>query len=67
MSDRDNIVNKQTIEEAAREVGVSLSEYNPNLTASEAGKIGGRIGGKKGGRITRQLVAAGKSRIGQPH
>lgn len=52
-------VSKQVIEEAAHEVGITLSDYNPNLRARDAGKIGGKIGG----RITRELIEAGKKAL----
>lgn len=69
MSDRDILIsghkgaNRQIVEEAANEVGINLSDYNPDLRAKDAGKIGGRIGGKKGGRITKELIEAGKKEM----
>jgi hypothetical protein len=50
-------VSQQFTQETANEVGVTLSDYNPNLTSRDAGKIGGRI--------TQKLVGAGKNALGQ--
>ena len=49
-------VSKQFTQETANEVGVTLSDYNPDLRARDAGKIGGRI--------TQKLVSAGKQSLG---
>lgn len=50
-------VSKQFTQETASEVGVTLSDYNPDLKSRDAGKIGGRI--------TQKLVSAGKNALGQ--
>ena len=50
-------VSKQFTMETANEVGVALSDYNPDLRSRDAGKIGGRI--------TQKLVAAGKNAMGE--
>lgn len=50
-------VSKQFTQETASEVGVALSDYNPDLKSRDAGKIGGRI--------TQKLVSAGKNALGQ--
>jgi hypothetical protein len=34
---------EQLKQETAQEVGVELHDYNPNITAREAGKIGGNM------------------------
>ena len=49
-------VSKKYTYETANEVGVSLTDYNPDLRARDAGKIGGRI--------TQKLVSAGKQSLG---
>lgn len=49
-------VGKQFTQETANEVGVYLSDYNPDITARDAGRIGGRI--------TQKLVNAGKNAMG---
>lgn len=54
-SDRKG-VSKQFTQEIANEVGVQLADYNPDLRARDAGRIGGRI--------TQRLVEAGKSQLG---
>ncbi|HBM79397.1 MAG TPA: small, acid-soluble spore protein, alpha/beta type [Clostridiaceae bacterium] len=55
-SDRKG-VSKRFTQEIASEVGVQLSDYNPDLKARDAGRIGGRI--------TQRLVEAGKSQLGE--
>lgn len=50
-------VSKQFTQETATEVGVQLSDYNPDLRSRDAGRIGGRI--------TQKLVEAGKNQMGQ--
>lgn len=42
--------------EAANELGIQLDDYNPNITAREAGQIGGRVGGKIGGNMVRKMI-----------
>jgi len=54
-SDRKG-VGKQFTQETANEVGVSLGDYNPDLKARDAGRVGGRI--------TQKLVSAGKNQMG---
>lgn len=49
-------VGKQFTQETANEVGVQLSDYNPDLRARDAGRVGGRI--------TQKLVNAGKNQMG---
>jgi hypothetical protein len=49
-------VGKQFTQETANEVGVPLSDYNPDLRSRDAGKVGGRI--------TQKLVSAGKNQMG---
>jgi hypothetical protein len=49
-------VNRQFINETANEVGVALADYNPDIRARDAGRIGGRI--------TQKLVSAGKNTLG---
>ncbi|KPU43052.1 small, acid-soluble spore protein C2 [Oxobacter pfennigii] len=49
-------VGKQFTQETANEVGVQLSDYNPDLRSRDAGKVGGRI--------TQKLVSAGKNQMG---
>lgn len=55
-SDRKG-VSKQFTQEIASEVGVTLADYNPDLRARDAGRIGGRI--------TQRLVEAGKAQLGE--
>jgi Small, acid-soluble spore proteins, alpha/beta type. len=55
-SDRKG-VSKQFTQETANEVGVALSDYNPDLRSRDAGRIGGRI--------TQKLVSAGKHSLGE--
>lgn len=50
-------VSKQFTMETASEVGVQLSDYNPDLRSRDAGRIGGRI--------TQKLVQAGKAQLGE--
>ncbi|HBM79398.1 MAG TPA: hypothetical protein DD426_00940, partial [Clostridiaceae bacterium] len=55
-SDRKG-VSKRFTQETAGEVGVQLSDYNPELKARDAGRVGGRI--------TQKLVDAGKNQLGE--
>jgi hypothetical protein len=50
-------VSKQFTQETAGEVGVNISDYNPDLRSRDAGRVGGRI--------TQKLVEAGKNQMGQ--
>jgi len=50
-------VSKRFTQETATEVGVQLTDYNPDLRSRDAGKIGGRI--------TQKLVEAGKGQLGE--
>jgi hypothetical protein len=50
-------VSKKFTQETASEVGVQLADYNPELKARDAGRLGGRI--------TQKLVNAGKSQMGE--
>jgi len=54
-SDRRGVSKKFT-QETASEVGVQLSDYNPDLRSRDAGKVGGKI--------TQKLVNAGKHQMG---
>jgi hypothetical protein len=36
-------VSKQFTQEIANEVGVTISDYNPDLRSRDAGRVGGRI------------------------
>lgn len=56
ISDRRG-VSKQFTHEIANEVGVQLADYNPDLRARDAGRVGGRI--------TQRLVEAGKNQLGE--
>jgi small acid-soluble spore protein D (minor alpha/beta-type SASP) len=43
--------------EVAQELGIPLRRgYNGDLTAREAGAIGGRIGGRLGGQMVRRMI-----------
>ncbi|KPU43053.1 small, acid-soluble spore protein C2 [Oxobacter pfennigii] len=55
VSDRRG-VGKQFTQETANEVGVHIGDYNPDITARDAGRVGGRI--------TQKLVSAGKNTLG---
>lgn len=50
-------VSKRFTQETAGEVGVNLTDYNPDLRSRDAGRVGGRI--------TQKLVSAGKSQMGE--
>jgi hypothetical protein len=50
-------VSKQFTQETAGEVGVNISDYNPDLRSRDAGRVGGRI--------TQKLVEAGKNQLGE--
>jgi hypothetical protein len=50
-------VSKQFTQEIANEVGVTISDYNPDLRSRDAGRVGGRI--------TQRLVEAGKNQLGE--
>jgi hypothetical protein len=50
-------VSKKFVQETASEVGVYLADYNPDITARDAGRLGGRI--------TQKLVSAGKQNLGE--
>lgn len=43
--------------EVAQELGIPLQRgYNGDLTARQAGAIGGRIGGRLGGQMVRRMI-----------
>ena len=53
-SDRKG-VGKSFVQETANEVGVYLADYNPDITARDAGRVGGKI--------TQKLVSDGKNSL----
>jgi small acid-soluble spore protein D (minor alpha/beta-type SASP) len=48
--------------EVARDIGVSLGKgYNGQITASDAGRVGGKIGG----RMVKELIMQAKQNLGK--
>ncbi len=52
--------------EVAEELGITLNRgYNGDITAREAGAIGGRIGGRLGGQMVRRMIQFAEAQLAQ--